>query len=163
MNKQQLRNGDLLTSILLTLVGIYVCFESYRLTLENISRGDTRFYSSPGFVPLIFGVALIAGSFAVARVALREGGNLRFLLPDTLWAAVKSVEGRNTLLILGLLGFYIFGLLKMMDYWLATFVFLFAFITLFYGKNMVHVGIIAAATSVIVTYLFGTVAGIPLP
>jgi hypothetical protein len=163
MNKQQLRSGDLLTSILLVLVGLYVCLESYRLTLENISRGDARIYSSPGFVPFVFGAALIAGSIAVARVAVREGGNLRFLLPRTLWNAAASAAGRNTLIILGLLGFYIFGLLKLMDYWLATFIFLFAFITQFSEKSMVRIAFIAAATSGIVAYLFGTVAGIPLP
>lgn len=160
MNKKNLRSADILTGIIFIIVGLLVAKFSIDLMMTNT---DPRFYASAGFVPLVFAILFIIISISIIVNAVKEGGTLKLFSMTNTINALKSKEGINTIYILGIIALYIFVLMNFLPYFLSTFIFLVLFIQRFYQKSIVKIVIISLVAVVIVTYLFGTVAQIPLP
>lgn len=159
MDKRNLRSGDILTSIALILLSLFVAWHSIALLRANTDR---RFYMSAGLMPLVFSVLLIIINVSIIFIAVREGGTLRLFAPGRVFAALRSRKELKTLFIIAWLFLYIFGLLELFPYLLATFIFLFIMIYVFYGR-LVPALLISTITAAAITFAFGTVAGIPLP
>jgi len=162
MDKSSLRSGDIATGIVLTAGSVAVIISSYKMTLPVLAQGHA-FSSSPGLVPGILAFFMLVMSISLICRGRCEGGSLRFLLPAGIWAGIRSVEGKNTLFIFGLIAFYIFALLRALPYCVATFIFLYVFILVYYEKRYLYVGLIALVCSLLITYSFGVLAEIPLP
>ncbi|MFA9398851.1 MAG: tripartite tricarboxylate transporter TctB family protein [Clostridiaceae bacterium] len=166
MNKKSLRQADLIMSTILFVFSIYVAIESIRLMLSTLDRGIGEWYSSPGLLPLIIGILLCVCSIDLFRTAWKFGARYSFINKSSLGNLVKSKVFINASIVIALIAIYIFLLLKFLPYWLATFIFLFCFISFFKGKNnkeLIIAFIISASSTAILTYGFGTLAQIPLP
>jgi hypothetical protein len=133
-------------------------------TMDRLERLGAKLYGAPGLVPGLLGLVLLVLSLALAVRAVRQGarqGALRrgrpFILDQT-WM--------GTALVLALCFGYAAGLIGRVPFWLATFVFVTAFIAMFEypaRRRMALAPAYAAATSLVVTWLFESVFLVRLP
>ncbi len=92
--------------------------------MDRLERLGAALYSAPGLVPGLLGGVLLVLSIALAVRALRQGAlRTGFSLGWHGW--------RGTALVLALCLGYAAGLVGRVPFWLATFVFVTAFIAIF--------------------------------
>ena len=154
--------ADLVTAIVLLALGLGAVAESWRM--PRFADVNAEPWSAPGVVPGMLGAALAVMALILlmrslaARRAPAEGG------PDEGgWGRVAAAVGICVV--------YAGGLVGRMPFWLATFVFVFGFVALFEmtepGARWRRVGVgalaVAAATSVVVPFVFQTVFLVRLP
>ncbi len=129
-------------------------------TMDRLERLGAKLYGAPGLVPGLLGMVLLVLSLALAVRAIRQGAFHRgqpFTL-DTAW--------KGTALVLALCFGYAAGLVGRVPFWLATFIFVTAFIAVFEypaRRRMALAPAYAAATSLAVTWLFESVFLVRLP
>lgn len=135
--------ADLWFSILLTLFGGTVAFESWRMPrLENLGIEPM---SAPGLTPGVLGLILAGLGALLFLRSLRLAG-----------AAPRVAEGdwRGLLAALALTLIYALGLVGSLSFWLATALFVAAFAMVFSVKR---VGVLKAAAAALP---LGLVAGV---
>jgi Tripartite tricarboxylate transporter TctB family len=121
--------------------------------MDRLERHGAALYTAPGLVPGLLGLVLLVLGVVLA---LRRGGSSKS----------AALTWGNTPLVLALCLGYAAGLVGRMPFWLATFVFVTAFIALFEypaRRGMALAPVYGAATSLVVTYLFETVFFVRLP
>lgn len=118
--------ADFVFSIVLTAFGIGVLVESLRLPrLENLNVNP---YTVPGIVPGILGVAIgLCGLALLIRSTVRGGWRLG-AEGSRLIAGARGPVGRRVAVTLGLTFLYALGLFGSLPFWLATALFVFAFV-----------------------------------
>jgi Tripartite tricarboxylate transporter TctB family len=132
-------------------VGAAIVYASW--TMDRLERHGAALYTAPGLVPGLLGLVLLVLGVVLA---LRRGGSSKS----------AALTWGNTPLVLALCLGYAAGLVGRMPFWLATFVFVTAFIVLFEypaRRGMALAPVYGAATSLVVTYLFETVFFVRLP
>lgn len=157
--------ADFYTSIVLMLLGLATAVESWRMPRYGDVGSDI--WSAPGIVPGLLGVALILMAFVLfmrTLPAIRAGAESEPGEPG----AVRRVV---TVLVLCIV--YAGILVSRVPFWLASFLFVFAFIATFEltdadarSRWMRHVAfalVIAALTSAVVSYIFQNVFFVRLP
>lgn len=157
--------SDSITAIVLMMLGIATAFESWRM--PRFTEVGSSIWASPGIVPGLLGIAL----FIMAAIL--------FLRTRTSVANKEAVQvgGPGSFLriaiVVGFCVFYAGVLVSRVPFWLATFLFVFAFITVFElfepearRKWIIRVAmavVIAALTSGIVSYVFSNIFFVRLP
>jgi putative tricarboxylic transport membrane protein len=122
--------------------------------MDRLERYGAALYTAPGLVPGLLGLVLLVLGVALA------------LRSRPLAAASAAFRWGNTPLVLMLCLSYAIGLVGRVPFWLATFLFVTAFIAIFEypaRRQMALAPLYGAATSLIVTYLFETVFLVRLP
>lgn len=158
--------ADFITSIVLTALGIATLAESWRM--PRFTDTGSSPYSAPGLVP---------GMIAVAIAVL--GAILCFRSVAALRASAPSGERETTggwlraLAALALCGLYAIVLVGRFPFWLATFLFVLAFIIGFEASDRelggmsvrrIAVGVVVAAlASAAVSYVFQEIFLVRLP
>jgi hypothetical protein len=123
-------------------------------TMDRLERHGAALYTAPGLVPGLLGLVLVVLGVALA---LRKRG---------ISASSPAIRWGNTPLVLALCLGYAIGLIGRMPFWLATFVFVTAFIAIFEypsRRRMALAPLYGAATSLAVSNLFETVFLVRLP
>lgn len=123
-------------------------------TMDRLERHGAALYTAPGLVPGLLGLVLVALGVALA---LRKRG---------ISASSPAIRWGNTPLVLALCLGYAIGLIGRMPFWLATFVFVTAFIAIFEypsRRRMALAPLYGAATSLAVSNLFEAVFLVRLP
>jgi hypothetical protein len=151
--------GDLVQAAAWVGAGGAIVYASW--TMDRLERHGAALYSAPGLVPGLLGLTILAlgvllGIRAIRGGALRGGAANAALLQG--W--------RGTALVLALCLGYAIGLVGRAPFWLATFVFVTAFIATFEYpalRRMAVAPLYGAATSFAVTYLFETIFFVRLP
>lgn len=165
MDKLNLRRADLVTSIILFLFSIFV-FVNAIMLLSNTLKKEKDWYVSAGLFPLIISVFLALCAFMLFSKARKDGATFDFINLENIKLLTQSKEFRVATFVIGLLAFYIFVLLAVLPYWLATFIYLYVFMFVFQKKTAKHIiimSIVAVLSTIALTYGFGTLAMIPLP
>jgi putative tricarboxylic transport membrane protein len=160
--------ADLVTSIVLLALGLATMVESWRMPRFEDVGADV--WSSPGVVPGLLGAALslmalillLRSVAALRRPAGGPGGD----------GAGEGGWGRAALAV-GLCLVYAVGLVGRVPFWLATFLFAFAFVTAFdllaagprppVARIVLVAALVAAATAVAVPAVFQSVFLVRLP
>lgn len=129
-------------------------------TMDRLERLGAKLYSAPGLVPGLLGVVLLLLSMALAVRAIRQGALLRGrpFTADPAW--------KGTAWVLALCFGYAAGLVGRVPFWLATFIFVTVFIAVFEypaRRRMALAPAYAAATSLVVTWMFESVFLVRLP
>jgi hypothetical protein len=148
--------ADLASAAAWIVLGGAIVYASW--TMDRFERHGAALYTAPALVPGLLGLVLLVLGLALGIRALRSGA----LLPGP---AVRISMG-NTLLVLVLCLGYAIGLVGRTPFWLATFLFVSAFIATFESpdfRRMALAPLYGAATSFIVTYLFESVFLVRLP
>jgi hypothetical protein len=143
--------SDLVQGAAWALGGGAIVYASW--TMDRLERHGAALFTAPGLVPGLLGLVILLLGVVLA---LRK----REAQP----AAPMSVG--NTPLVLALCLGYAIGLVGRVPFWLATFVFVTAFIAVFeypVRRRMGFAPLYGAATSLAVTYLFESVFLVRLP
>lgn len=122
--------------------------------MDRLERHGAALYTAPGLVPGLLGLVLVVLGVALA---LRKRG---------ISACSPAIRWGNTPLVLALCLGYAIGLIGRMPFWLATFVFVTAFIAIFEypsRRRMALAPLYGAATSLAVSNLFEAVFLVRLP
>jgi hypothetical protein len=140
---------------------------------STLTGGDAQWYLSPGLFPTFIGALLILFSLRVLLTAIKEGGT-HDLVPATLhW--LRGV-GRNSrlhraALITALMAIYIFGGIGRLPFLVASSLFLFITIALFWWreaeggpvKTVAITAAIAIGLPILLSTLFTTFLYVPMP
>jgi hypothetical protein len=131
------------------------------LSMDRFEAMGATLYTMPGFVPAIFGGALVALG---AALALRGWRRRAAATP-----AGAAVLNRRVVLMLGLSLVYAIGLIGRVPFWLGTPVFVGAFIFLFTDdqrtlpRRAALAAVVAVVTTVTVVVVFEQVFLVRLP
>jgi hypothetical protein len=145
--------SDRLQGCLWILVGGATVYASW--TMDRLERHGAALYAAPGLVPGLLGLVLLALGVVLTG---------RKTVPAD--SAAGSAGWGNTALVLLLCLGYAAGLVGRLPFWLATFVFVTAFIAIFEypaRRRMALAPVYAALTSLVVTYVFESVFLVRLP
>lgn len=167
MMPTRMDRADFLTALGVVALGLGAAVESWRM--PRLEQLDINPYTAPGIVPGVIGVVLTAlGLALLARSAARGGWRL---------AAVTepAPDGRAARLALALaltVG-YAAGLVGRLPFWLATGLFVFAFIAVFEWRlaadrtgrlrGLAIAAAEAVAVSAAVTFVFQSIFLVRLP
>lgn len=161
---------DFVFSIVLILLGIYVIIEGFNIYHKAalVPYKITEFSVSPGFLPILLGIALVFCSLILfvqsfkgekLSVALKSRGSE---IKD--WA--KNSVNTNVLnMIVGtvIMFFYTFFLMEWLPFWAASLIFLLAMFLLFKAGKWWKCVIIAVLTVALIVVLFKYGFGAALP
>lgn len=130
-------------------------------TMDRLERHGAALYTAPALVPGLLGLVLFALAVLLGVRAIREGA----LGGGGINPSLRQGWG-GTALVLALCLGYALGLVGRAPFWLATFVFVTAFIATFEYpafRRMALAPLYGAGTSFVVTYLFESVFLVRLP
>lgn len=174
MDKQKLRKADFLFSLALIAFGIVVIVAAADMPWTTAQKGvSSRWFLSPGLFPAFLGALLILFSLNVLWRAIAEGGHrdiVRFVA-DAMAAAPRNRKVHRVLLVILMIGAYVFGLLKNVNYYVASSAYLFVFMLLFHKprdgvsttRNALVLLAIAVGVPLAIGYIFSTFLNVPLP
>jgi hypothetical protein len=170
MKPTLMARADFVTGIVLLALGVAVLVESLRM--PTFAHLGVNPYTVPGIVPAMLGVVIgVLGAVLLVRAG--RAGGWRLGLGEVARDAVRSAAVHRTLITLFLTLAYGAVLVGRVRFWLATFLFVLAFVVVFewprgrtVGGHLFAVGtavLLAAAVSAIVTYVFQHVFLVRLP
>lgn len=164
LQKKSARN-DLYSSIVLFLISLYVFIEGVRMPVSVYTGSDGAWYGAPGGFPVIIGGILMILSVMLFAKSWRITGGFRKDDFQDMTAVLRSAYVKRLALITVLLAVYIFVLLGRVPFYVATFLFLFVTMLVFRrnGFAVWKLLVISVVIDALITYGFGTLAGIPLP
>lgn len=192
MDKKTLRRADLVMSIFIFALAVFVFIMSAKLmqrTLNLHNQDYAIWYRSSGLVPMIVSVLLAISSISLFLKAWGDGARFDFFTKEKIKCFFNSREFRVATFIIAWLAIYIFVLLGPVEagiynilydvkgiawqipyylpYTIMTFIYLFVFMMMFSDrtkkKSWYTSLVLSLLVSVVVAYLFGDVAMIILP
>ena len=166
--KPGMPRADFLTGLVFALLGAVVIWASLEMPRFEERGGDL--YTAPGLVPGALGaIILVLGAVLLVRAA--RAGGWRLSPPDARSSRDPGV--RRLVLAVVLCLIYAGGLVGTVPFWLATFVFITAFVVLFEWplaagrtdrlRRLVFAPLFAAVIAAAVTLLFQDVFLVRLP
>jgi hypothetical protein len=121
--------ADFVTGLIFMALGLAVAVESLRM--PRFEQLNVNPYTVPGLVPGILGaIILVLGAVLFLRAARQGGWRLAGRAPDAK-PFLADPGTRRLLLSVALCLLYATGLVGRLPFWLATFVFVAAFVVLF--------------------------------
>jgi hypothetical protein len=149
MDKKNLRKKDLIASLILLAVGIFVLVDSFRMIFFVDLPGveEVGWFVAPGIFPFMLSVGIIVMSLIMLSIAYRESGRIKF----ESWRKFRKYF------------FYAFVLLKKVHFTLATFIYLFLSMFVVKAASWYKIAMISVLAAVVIAYLFGNLFKIPLP
>jgi len=163
--------ADFLTGIALILLSVYVIFESWRMPrLEHLKVHPL---SVPGLVPAFLGSVIFIFAVILVVRSVLAGGHRLGLSAEAARRAL-SHQGNRRLLLTAIISIGYAGfLVGRIPYWLATGLYVFAFMVIFewrqgmtrraYARLGLVAGILAVLTSALVTWAFQSLFLVTLP
>lgn len=163
--------ADFLTGIVLVLLSIFILFESWRMPrLEHLRVHPL---SVPGIVPAFLGIVIFIFAVILVVRSIRAGGHHMGVSRESP-RHILSQPGNQRLLVCAFLSIGYAGILiGTLPYWLATGLYLFAFVMMFEWRRAVAgadwarlvavAGILAVGTSAAVTWVFQSLFLVTLP
>lgn len=167
----RMARADFVTGLALVALAVYVLIESWRMPrLEHLKVHPL---SVPGVVPGFLGVIIFIFGAILAGRSLRAGGQRLWLSVGSA-RAVLAKPGNQRLLITAFLAIGYAGfLLGTIPFWLGTGLFVFVFVVAFeWRRDMgargcarlaTAAGILAVATSAVVSWVFQNLFLVTLP
>lgn len=130
------KTKEMIFSLVLMVFGVYVAIEGYMIFLRAASAPYfiTEFTVSPGFVPVILGVALVFFSILHFISCIKEEGKKsgevikEHFAEAAAWvkANKRNVDIAFTVGAVIIMGIYTYVLMELLPFWAATLIFLLA-------------------------------------
>lgn len=119
---------DFISAIVLTAFGTGVLIESLRL--PRLDHLNVNPYTVPGLVPGLLGAILTACGLAMLVRSIIRGGWRLNLTSGSVSEFLRATPVRRIAVVLALTLVYALGLFGWLPFWLATMVFVFAFVVI---------------------------------
>ncbi|WP_373237122.1 hypothetical protein [Cohaesibacter celericrescens] len=127
LEAERMIGWDFVFSIIVMVFSIFVIANSLTMPFSGTVGGvTTTWYESPGLLPLFIGCSLFVAGLSVFLKSAREGGRKLFRTHAADISPIPFLLSGG-----GILG-YIFVLISWFDFFLASFVFLLFYISLYY-------------------------------
>ena len=142
MEGRELRKADVVTSVIVFLLGVFILIGAFRMPMKDSWGGvNNVWFVSPALFPLMIGTALILLSLALFAFALRqlEVGLKEAFRPEQKAGIVdRLLSGKNIKFIAILTMFisFIYLYIPRVDFFLSMWLFLAGFITMFYYERL---------------------------
>lgn len=160
------RHVDFLTALCVGGIGLYAVLESRNISAKYYARPQHgNNLTSPALTPTILGIALILCAIILLIRSLR-GYGMRRMAADIGAAAVRFAKSRLvwfSAIGLVIMGLYIYGLLDLLSFAIASFVFLLVMMGMLRAAKWWQILIISLVTVAAVLVLFQVVFHIRLP
>lgn len=174
MPKEKLRKADVLAAVGFIALGGVVIAGALQMPMGGTYGGVRNpWWASPAMFPLMIGTLLILCSLIVLGRALAEGGHRGLIgfFGQRLRGLPRNVEVHRLVLAAALMGFYVFALFGRIDFYIASSLFLIAFMACFYRpgggifapRRWLVILAVGALMPVVTGYLFRTYLLVPLP
>jgi hypothetical protein len=171
MSPSKMAKADFLTGAALSLLGVYVIVESWRMPRFEYLKVHPL--SVPGLVPGLLGfIIVIFGAILIVRSVQAGGHRLGLNLEAVQRVLTKSGNQRllvTAALTIGYAGYFV----GRVPYWLATGLFIFLFMVVFewrrgmtgaeYGRLGAVAAILSVATTLVVVWVFERLFLVTLP
>jgi putative tricarboxylic transport membrane protein len=172
MNERAMARADLLTGAVLFVLAIAVIYGAW--TMERLELRRIHPASVPGLTPGLLGLALAVASLVLIAGALKRRRAAMAASPASADAAVQAADsGAFTRLAMAaaLCMVYALGFVGRMPFWLATWLFVTAFIAIFEWENsaagrvrrLAWAVFLGLATGLAVSYAFRDIFLVRLP
>lgn len=160
-----LRRHDLIVSIVLWVVSVFVLLDSLRMTFNIVLPGVDKniWLVAPGFLPMILSGGLVAMFSALIWLSLKQGDLKGHFSSSAFMRAAADPETVSKLIQMALLCIFVFVLLRRLHFGVASALYLFAAMSASRAAKLWQIGIISILFAGIITYVFGTLMKIPLP
>ncbi|MBI2564146.1 MAG: tripartite tricarboxylate transporter TctB family protein [candidate division NC10 bacterium] len=163
--------ADFLTGIVLVLLSIFILFESWRM--PRFEHLKVHPLSVPGIVPAFLGIVIFLFAVILVVRSIRTGGHHVGVSRESL-RHILSRPGNQRLLLTAIISIGYAGfLVGRIPYWLATGLFVFAFVAVCewrrgmprreYVRLARSAGVLAVVTSALVTWVFQSLFLVTLP
>lgn len=133
-NSRSLRQADLVTSVVLTGIGLMVIYKAVQMPWTSQFGVASSWYLSPGLFPLILGVLLILFSLNVLWVAVKAKAHngIFAAIVKAVAAAPRSRPVLRSLAVLAMVGVYVLVGLGHYNYYVVSTLFCLAMMFSFY-------------------------------
>lgn len=169
-----LRQADVAASVAFIAFGVVLIIAGARMPWTSTrTGGEAQWFLSPGLFPVVIGSLLILFSARVLASAIQEGGHRNIGTSFLAWLkrlpANRAVHRLITITLL--MAAYIFLGVGRINFLLASFIFLFVTIAIFWwpeaGDRLMRYVLVTAAVSAVVPavviYLFSTFLYVAMP
>ena len=191
MQKSTLRKTDLVFSLVLMAISVYVFFESIVLFFnpfgrpfakvkgETIKQGILEWYTSPALMPFLLAIILFILAMLLFKNARKEGAKFDFFTKEKFAALAGARETHVCIIVCAFLCLYVFALIPLcrkylnffptfqaFPFMIATFLYLVGMMLVFgqrTGKKILMSFIVSAGAAAFIALGFGVLAMIPLP
>lgn len=165
MDKKELRRNDLIASLIVLGLSIFILVDSIRMIFFTDLPGVKLhgWFVAPGFLPLILSVGLIVMSLIILSIALKESDKIKFPGWEKVLNLFKSKDKLIMVAEIGLLFSYAFVLIGNIHFALASFIYLFLAMFIVRATSWYKILIISGVVAIAITYLFGNLFKVPLP
>jgi len=155
------KHFDFLASFVLIALGVYVILAGMGI----VKDAGEIFYVSPGFFPVMLGLVLVLCSFLLLASSLKGAGFSQRRKELKVWWQTKVHDPNSikTLVGIGIMLVYTYGLLRLMPFWLASGIFLVALMLYLRSTSVVRILIISAGSIAAIVVFFQIGFGVPLP
>jgi hypothetical protein len=172
--KKSLRRADVVASSAIIGLGLVIIYAGSQMPWNStLTGGDAQWYLSPGLFPTVVGALLIIFSLRVLITAIKEGGLDQLGTSTAQWLRGLPVNRpiHRAIIITLLMAAYIFFGLGTINFLVASSIFLFVSIAVFWwkdaGDHLARTIGITLAVSVgvpfVLSYLFSTFLSVPMP
>jgi hypothetical protein len=129
MKPENMPRADFVTSILLMAFGIWIVVHSLQMPrFENLEANP---FSVPGIVPGLLGVVIFILSLVVFLRSLKQNGHRLGINATVVGNFVKDASMQRMLITILICSVYGLGMIGSVNYYVATFLFVLAFLLLF--------------------------------
>jgi putative tricarboxylic transport membrane protein len=170
MSERTMNKADFVSSIILTLFGIGIMVESWRLPrLENLNINP---YTVPGIVPGFLGLFLAVGGLAILIRSIRRGGWRLGVSGASIMQWLASPMVMRTAITVVITMAYAILLFPNIPFWIATPIFIFVFVVtteaMKYGGlpdriKLLTALLLAVAAGLIINFVFQDLFFVRLP
>jgi cell division protein FtsW (lipid II flippase) len=163
-DKNNLPIIDLICSILILAIGLYVAGSGLYIALFEANGTDVWYYS-PGMFPIMIGACLMIFALLLFFKKRKEGARLKNIHFENLRALLKEKTTYRLLLAIALFSAYVFLLIGHIPFVAATFIYLAVTMIVFRrdGFPIWKLLLISAITTAFIYVFFGIIAAVPLP
>ncbi len=167
MKPENMPKADFVVSILLMIFGVWIVIHS--LQMPRFQELEANPFSVPGIVPGVLGTIIFILSLTVFIRSLKQGGYRLGINRHTLQDFLRDTSTQRMLLTTAICIVYGLVMIGHMNYYLATFVFVWCFLLLFqyrFSENvivnkqkllitsLVQAALTAAVVGAVFRYLF---------
>lgn len=158
--------ADFVTSLVLLAFSVAVILLS--IDMPRLEHRDINPWTVPGIVPGMIGAVIGLMSLVLLGRSLRQGGFRLGITREKIGEAISHPQVRRATVTILFCLFYAFGLVGLLPYPVATFLFVFIFIVLFeynrslpargqgkmFFKAFIEAALVSAAVSSLFAYVF---------